>query len=53
MDRTIGNASIKSEHSEIEEAWLTLAGKRIKVRISRGPFINLERRNEVPAPTDF
>jgi len=53
MDRTIGNASIKSEYSEIEEAWLTLAGKRIKVKISRGPFINLKRRNEVPAPTDF
>ena len=51
MNRTIGNASIKSEHSALEEAWLTLAGKRITVKLSRGPLIKLERRNQVPAST--
>jgi aminomethyltransferase len=53
MDRTIGNASITSEYNEIEEAWLPIGGKRVEVKLRRGPFINLERRNQVPAPTDL
>ena len=53
MDRTIGNASIKSEHSVLEEAWLTLAEKRIAVKLSRGPLIKLERRNRIPASSSL
>ncbi len=52
MDRTIGNASIKSEYGDLEEAWFTLGGKRVNARLSHGPLINLDRRNQVPASTD-
>ena len=49
MNRTIGNASIKSEHAALEHAWIELGGKRLQVLLSRGPLITLERRNRVPA----
>jgi aminomethyltransferase len=50
LNKTIGNASLESTHGDIGEAWFTQAGNRVRVRLSRGPFINLERRNQVPAP---
>ena len=50
MNKMIGNASINSEHAELEYAWITLAGKRLQVQLSRGPLLTLERRNKVPAP---
>ena len=50
MNRTIGNASIKSEFANISEAWLYLAGDYVRMTLSRGPLISLERRNEYPAP---
>jgi aminomethyltransferase len=49
MKKTIGNASIKSDYADLEEAWLSLNGERVPVRLSRGPLINLERRSQVPA----
>jgi len=49
MNRTIGNASIESEHAALEHAWIELGGKRLKVLLSSGPLITLERRNKVPA----
>ena len=52
MGKTIGNASIKSEHANLDSAWVTIDGKRVKLTLSRGPLISLERRNQVPAPTD-
>jgi aminomethyltransferase len=53
MDRTIGNASIRTEYGAIEEAWVIAAGEPLKIKLSRGPLINLERRNQVPAPTSL
>ena len=49
MNKTIGNASIKSEHAALEHAWIEPGGQRLQVRLSRGPLITLERRNKVPA----
>ncbi len=50
MNKTIGNASILSEHAEIGHAWISSGGKRLQVQLKRGPLITLERRNKVPAP---
>jgi len=52
MNKTIGNASVRSEHADLEKAWVTIDGKRVKMTLSRGPLISLDRRNQVPAPTD-
>jgi len=49
MNRTIGNASIFSEHAALGHAWIELGGKRLQVMLCRGPLIALERRNKVPA----
>lgn len=51
MNKTIGNASVRSEHADLEKAWVTIDGKRVKMTLSRGPLISLERRNQVPAST--
>jgi len=50
MNKTIGNASIESEHAALEHAWIELGGQRLQVLLSRGPLITLKRRNKVPAP---
>ena len=50
LNKMIGNASIKSEYAELEDAWIPLNGKHVKMKLSRGPLIALERRNQVPAP---
>ncbi|MCH8250119.1 MAG: aminomethyl transferase family protein [Proteobacteria bacterium] len=50
MNKIIGNASIKSEHAGLENAWVTIDGKQFAVTLSHGPLISLERRNQVPAP---
>jgi glycine cleavage system T protein (aminomethyltransferase) len=52
LDKMIGNASIKSEHAKVEDAWVLLNGKRCDLKLSRGPHITLKRRNQVPAPLD-
>ena len=49
MNRTIGNASIESEHAALEHAWLRSGDTRLKLLLSRGPLVTLERRNRVPA----
>ena len=50
MNKTIGNASIQSEHAGIKEAWVSIAGDRVKLALTRGPLVSFERRNQVPAP---
>ena len=50
MNKTIGNASIKSEYAELTQAWVEIGGKRVEARLSRGPLLILERRSQVPAP---
>jgi aminomethyltransferase len=52
LNKMIGNASIKSEYADLEEAWVTVDEKQKKVKLSRGPLIILERRNQVPAPIE-
>jgi aminomethyltransferase len=52
LEKTIGNASIKSEHASLDEAWIEIDGARHKAKLSRGPLVTLERRNQVPASTD-
>ncbi len=49
MNKTIGNASIESEHAALEHAWIEPGSRRLQVTLSRGPLITLERRNKVPA----
>jgi aminomethyltransferase len=51
MNKTIGNASINAEHANVKEAWVVAAGEYVKLTLSRGPLVTLERRNQVPAPT--
>ena len=50
MNKMIGNASMNSEHAELEQGWITLDGKRLELNLSRGPLISLDRRNQVPVP---
>ncbi len=50
LEKTIGNASIKSEHARLDDAWIEIDGARQKAKLSRGPLVTLERRNQVPAP---
>jgi len=49
LNRVVGNASIDSVFSSVEQGWLDLDGGRASVVLGRGPHINLPRRNEVPA----
>jgi len=32
------------------DAWMIIDSERQDVKLSRGPLLNLERRNQVPAP---
>ncbi len=50
LERMIGHASIQAEYKDTEHAWLQLNGERVTVDLGDGAFINLERRNQVPAP---
>jgi glycine cleavage system aminomethyltransferase T len=52
MGRTIGNASIESQYAGLGQAWTIIGKKRLSVKLTRGPLINLERRTQVPAPID-
>jgi glycine cleavage system T protein (aminomethyltransferase) len=51
MNKTIGNASIQSEHAGTKEAWASIAGDRVKLALARAPLVSFVRRNQVPAPT--
>ena len=46
---TLGNASILAEHAHLEMAWVAVGDRRIEMSLKRGPFLVLDRRNEVPA----
>jgi len=50
MNRTIGNASINSKYADVSEAWVCAAGDYVRLALSQGPLVSLERRNEFPAP---
>ena len=50
MNKTIGNASIKSVHAGVGEAWTCCAEEYVKLTLSHGPLVSLARRNEFPAP---
>ena len=50
LGRMIGHASIQAEYKDTEHAWLQLNGERVPVSLGDGAFINLEQRNQVPAP---
>jgi len=52
LKKMIGNASLETEHAGLDEVWIQVDGTRHKARLSRGPLITLERRNQMPATTD-
>jgi len=52
LEKMIGNASIESEHAGLDEVWIQVDGSRRMAKLSRGPLVTLERRNQVPAPID-
>ncbi|MCH8059679.1 MAG: aminomethyl transferase family protein [Proteobacteria bacterium] len=52
LNKMIGNASIRAEHADLTDAWIRINGKRIDVKLSSGPLVSLERRNQIPAPID-
>jgi glycine cleavage system T protein (aminomethyltransferase) len=49
LGKTIGNVSIERQYADLAEASIQLGGERRQVRLGRGPVLNLERRNQVPA----
>jgi len=53
QNAVIGNASMKSEHANRESAWVEINGGLHEVKLSRGPLINLDRRNQVPASVEL
>ena len=52
LNKMIGNASIRAEHVDLTDAWISINGKRIDMKLSSGPPVSLERRNQIPAPID-
>ena len=50
LKQMIGNASIRAEFKDTTNAWLMLAGQKVSADLGHGPFVNLEWRNQVPAP---
>ena len=53
LGKTIGNVSLQTGHAGLDTAWVVLDGKRTPLGIRRGPLIELERRNQVPARTSL
>jgi len=53
QDAVVGNASMKSEYADLERAWVEIDGESHEVKLSRGPLISLDRRNEVPASIEL
>ena len=51
LQQMIGNASIKSEHSDLKSARVSVDGEFLVLSLSRKPFLKLQRRDQVPAPT--
>ena len=52
LNKMIGNASIRTEHADLMDAWVPINDKRFDVKLSREPLISLERRNQIPAQID-
>ena len=53
LQQTIGNASIKSEYSDQECGRVSIDEEFVDLRLHRKPLLELQRRNQVPAPTDY
>ncbi len=52
LEKMIGNASINTEHANLEDVWIQVDGSRRKTQLRRGPLVSLNRRSQVPAPID-
>jgi len=50
LERMIGHASIRAEYKDAERAWLMIDGDQVPADLGDGAFIDLEQRNQVPAP---
>ncbi|HJL61204.1 MAG TPA: aminomethyltransferase family protein [Pseudomonadales bacterium] len=50
LERKIGNASILSDYINTKDHWIVLDGQPVEITLSRGSFLNLARRHQVPAP---
>ena len=37
----------------VQTGWVEVAGERVEVALTRGPFVNFKRRNQIPADTDL
>jgi aminomethyltransferase len=53
LQQTIGNASIKSEYLDQERGRVSIDGGMAELKLNRKPLLELQRRNQVPAPTDY
>jgi aminomethyltransferase len=52
LEKMIGNASILRQYMGVSDAWIVIDSERQEVKLSRGPLLKLERRNQVPAPIE-
>ncbi len=50
LESLIGNASIYTEHVRTRDLWIRVNDRPVKITLRRGPFINLDRRTQIPAP---
>ncbi len=50
LQKTIGNASIKSEFRDQEHGRVSVDGSFVDLSITQKPMVDLQRRNQVPAP---
>ncbi len=53
MNRTIGNASLKSLHKDTAEAWVIVAGEELNLSLSRGPLRSFKLSKQLPAPINL
>ena len=53
LQQMIGNASIASEYSDQECGRVSIDGRFADLSLNRKPLLELQRRNQVPAPTDY
>ncbi|MEH6589886.1 MAG: aminomethyltransferase family protein [Halioglobus sp.] len=49
LEKTLGNASIELAYADLTEVSMQVGAVRRNVVLGRGPVLNLERRNQVPA----
>ena len=52
LQKTIGNASIKSGFSDQKRGRVSVDGDFVELSIDPKPLVDLQRRNQVPAPID-